>query len=420
MERSRTRGGLTKYQKINVLLIFFFGGAMVVDAFGYLLYNHKTILEILLSPTIIGVGIPTVLAIVLFLAPEKNAGKYIQVSVLIVEGLIYIMSLRDVAAGGETIIAIGTFLLLKYGLLDRGRWIKIGVIGALTLGALVAGNLIHHNEFSNFLSGVILVAVVVMFLWLVFEEDLRNATAERDALRNQMAVDMPFVEFGKNTAGLAHDLKNDLNLASAATKELKAQRDSNDAPDMNKLDRLEDVVARISRRIDLVRYVTTAPSHTEQEILDLNMLTESAIYIFRVDPKFGKQIVFQFKPTAEPTYLGSRAKILSVVEDVLRTSCTSVAELPPRGELPVIRAEIERAGERASITVQDTGPGLEYCFDCESENCIECIDARLNGPAPLDGPSTELMRVGRNVKELGGMLEIRTRPGLGTWIRVTL
>ncbi|HUX51666.1 MAG TPA: ATP-binding protein [Spirochaetia bacterium] len=415
-----SRNKLTKYQKINLLIIFLLGGGWCADVFGLLVFRHLTLPQTLFLPTVMGIGIPALIVFALFLLPEGVAGKYIQVAILIAQGMVYIMSLKDVHAGGETIIAIGAFLLLKYGLLDRGRWIKIGTIAGLTIGALIAGNVIHHNNFSNFLLGLILVVVVVLLFWFVFEEDLRRAQGQRDALLVQSELDRPFIEFGKNTTGLVQDLKNDLTSIASIIRNAAETGKGPVPSDTVSRTRLDHIISRLGSRLDMARYVTTASAHGDREILDLNMLITSSIYIFHIHPEYGKSIIFEFKPTSQATFLGSRAKLLTIVENMLRTCCESLSEMPPNGELPVVRIELERHGEHAVITVEDSGPGIASCFDCRSENCVDCLSSEITESVEPGDEWFWLQSVQRSVSELDGRLEIHTRPGLGTRIRVTV
>lgn len=416
MKASTSAKPLTKYQKVNYLYLFFVGATFVVNIIvATTEYDYTFAQSLIIGANVLNLLL-TIAFVVLILLPESKAGKTVQTLILIGFGYVYIATSETIRAGGEVMVALGVFLMLKYGLLEKHLIAKMGLVAAGIVGAMVTSVILYRIAPVNVALYLILAIVGIGLLWIVFEEDVRRFRSERDALFRRHVEEKPFVEFGKNTAGLAQDLKGDINLVTTLGESLRSTIRDGDAPGIDEVERILGYVTRLEHRVDMVRYVTADRGRSENELIDLNQLIESAIYIFQIRPEYGNRIRFRFVPTNEPTCLGSRARILSVVETVIQTVCSHLEPSSTGGEMPTVVIGVERSEGKTVVVVSDDGPGISGCADCDGDNCVDCLE--MNGDDREWAETVSRIRV--TLAELNGSIAIRSTAGTGTEIRVRL
>ncbi|WP_162180222.1 sensor histidine kinase [Spirochaeta lutea] len=241
----------------------------------------------------------------------------------------------------------------------------------------------------------------------------------KDKAENLNAQNRPFVVFGKNTAGLVHDFKNDLSLftASRSLLELKIQRNMPITPD--DLGSLNNGIRRLEERIDRVKFITSAREDAPLEDLDLVSLAHHAVYPFTLTREVNLAVNFTFETPDEPVILqGQRFLLLQIMENVVRNSCEAIME---QGETGQITITVSNRQDSAVLSIHDTGPGIPFCVDCDREqrDCATCFAFEIGKTTKPNGSGYGMYNVMQALKNLKGTIQIFSGPERGTLIEMT-
>ncbi|NCN05258.1 MAG: HAMP domain-containing histidine kinase [Spirochaetales bacterium] len=279
---------------------------------------------------------------------------------------------------------------------------------------------------------VILGHVVVMYYYRSLVEDMSHRLehskfalehTNKDLRRMRHRAEMinlqnkPFVIFGKNTAGLIHDFKNDLALLTATKSvvEMKIQRSMAIQPE--DLAGLSRGIEKLSERIDRVLYVTSAREDSTPEVLNLAEIMDRSMYPFQLTPEVRAGVRFTLNVQDQHVViLGNRYTFLQVAENLLRNSCEAILDHSVSGSVEISIFSQENQGV---IDIIDTGPGISFCFDCDEPNCMDCGVFAIGKTTKAQGSGFGMRNVISGVKELSGSMFIRSKEGEGTSIRLS-
>lgn len=324
----------------------------------------------------------------------------------------------NTAMGGLAAFLINRWMALVFGLFN---FALLTVITFLSSAPYLRGN-------YPVIALVILAFTMVLYYYrgfvtlLSYRNTMSKIDLERtnDDLRRLMdqaekinQANRPFVVFGRNTLGLAHDFKNDLAVL-ASGKELLAMKIDHGLPiNMDDLVSLEEGLKRINYRIDIVKYIASTNSESPPEQVKLKDFIDMAIYPFRITEEIRTFIHFHTYVDDDGIAIwGSRYRLLQIIENIVRNSCEAIMEgnLEGRGNVH-IRAW--QTGERVHIAIEDDGPGMAGCFDCESLDCMDCIHFELGRTTKTTGSGIGMTNVIQGLKVLRGEMQILSKKGQG-------
>ena len=240
-------------------------------------------------------------------------------------------------------------------------------------------------------------------------DDLRRMRQKAEMVNLQ---NRPFVVFGKNTAGLVHDFKNDLSLL-AATKSLIEMKLERSLPILGSdLDGLVKGIEKLQERIERVRYVTSARDDDSWELIQLGQVVERGLYPFQLTPEVKSSIRFVINAPLEPVYvMGNRYDLLQIIENVVRNSCEAILEDFGNGSIEIT---ISKNQKDAILEFSDSGPGISFCLDCDKPNCLDCQEFEIGKTTKKTGSGFGMRNVLAGVKAMNGTLTIHSSAQSGT------
>jgi signal transduction histidine kinase len=245
-------------------------------------------------------------------------------------------------------------------------------------------------------------------------DDLRRMRQKAEMVNLQ---NRPFVVFGKNTAGLVHDFKNDLSLL-AATKSLIEMKLERSLPIQGSdLDGLVKGIEKLQERIERVRYVTSARDDDSWEMIQLGQAVERGLYPFQLTPEVKTSIRFVINAPLDPVYvMGNRYDLLQIIENVVRNSCEAILEDSGNGSIEIT---ISHNQEQATLEFSDSGPGISFCLDCDKTNCLDCQEFEIGKTTKKTGSGFGMRNVLAGVKAMNGALTIASSAQYGTRMTFT-
>lgn len=323
------------------------------------------------------------------------------------------------------------------------RTVSIAVI-VLSYFYLLFVTIWTHNPYleENFLLIVLVLSgnlLVVFFFRTAVDKlvirlrrtmlDLRSRNYNLRQLKERAeslnAMNHPYVQFGKNTSGLIHDLKNDVNILHIRSQVIDMKHKRNRPLDNEDIEELQKAVRRLISRIDTVKFIANAKPSQAPEPINVHILLESAIYPFRIADNYRNRIDFQTPYRADHTIHSYRFHLLRILENLVQNSCEALMDKAHReGNNVGIAGTVSvdaLAGENClTLVVEDDGPGIDGCFDCLDSDCLACHEFEIGKTSKDYGSGYGMVNVLNLTKELGAKIQIASRPAKGTRVQICL
>ena len=149
----------------------------------------------------------------------------------------------------------------------------------------------------------------------------------------------------------------------------------------------------------------------ERKLSDINELIETAIDFLQYQLRTSNvEIVTRLSP-ALPRAMVDPHQIQQVFLNIINNARQAIEAHQPRG---CIRVTSETGGEKARITIQDDGPGIA------EQNLSKVFDPFFTTKEVGKGTGLGLSLCYGTVKEHGGTIEVRSRPGEGATFIIEL
>ena len=234
------------------------------------------------------------------------------------------------------------------------------------------------------------------------EEALREANQVRQALEAQLLQAMKLETLGNLAGGLAHDLNNVMGaiLALAAGSRMEMDPGHSHAATLDSIisacERGQEVVG------ELLRFVRKEPGAPTP--VSLNRVVDEMVRWLSPEVLKGSILTLDLD-SAIPEVLG-KAGALS---HALMNLCVNAVDAMPDGGTLTLRTRVGPGGE-VLLTVRDTGVGMPEAVARRAEEAFYTTKAA--------GTGLGLPLVAATMKAHGGTLELATRPGEGTEVRL--
>ncbi|GAB4253055.1 PAS domain-containing hybrid sensor histidine kinase/response regulator [Deferrisoma sp.] len=252
--------------------------------------------------------------------------------------------------------------------------------------------------------------------WVV---TLADVTEERERLE-KIALQERLAALGQLAAGIAHDFNN---ILSAIVGYAEVLRSRQDIPADVK-DRLEQMLVQSFRAADLVRQVLDFGRRTksERQAMDLLSFVKELGKLFESTFPEGIRISVGFEPgtywvEADPAQIQQIVTNLAVnARDAMPAGGEIRIHLEPVGVDPGVPPPVPgmEPGEWVCLTVADTGTGIA------PEHLDRVFEPFFTTKPPGKGTGLGLAQVYGLVKEHGGFVDLESRVGEGTTVRVYL
>jgi len=223
--------------------------------------------------------------------------------------------------------------------------------------------------------------------------------------------------FGKNTAGLVHDFRNDVNAIHLNIQTMQLRHSRGIKPSTIELDGIERALANLNDRIAKVKYLTSARADKGHELLDMQRVVDSALYPFLISPELRHTILFETEYEGKIETWGARLQYLQIIENIIRNSCEAI--IAETRELQgKVRVSVSNNNGAITFLFSDNGPGISFCQNAnKNTECASCNCFAIGKSSKSYGSGYGMINIMQSVKELGGTMGIRSTPR-GTTIRI--
>lgn len=240
---------------------------------------------------------------------------------------------------------------------------------------------------------------------LVDITDRRKAEIEREKLHAQLLQSQKMESLGSLAGGVAHDVNNVLGAILGL-----ASVHANQAPEGSKLRRgMETIISACQRGGTMVKGLLgfARQELAEERVLDLNDLVRQGVTLLKATTLQKVRLVTDLDERLRPVKGDP-----SALSHAFMNLCVNAVDAMPDGGVLTLRTY--NTSDGIVLEVRDTGQGMSQ------ETLQRALDPFFTTKPQGKGTGLGLPMVYGTVKAHQGRLELRSQPGEGTVVRVTL
>lgn len=243
---------------------------------------------------------------------------------------------------------------------------------------------------------------------------LRDRERAEELERQQYFHQEKMSAIGTLASGIMHEIGNPVMAISGLVHELQTQDRDTAGPNGLSDTRYGQILQQLERVTAILGDVSefTMPLPLEREVLDLNVLIDSAYRMLRFDRRLAKIGCIRELDHALPAISGITDHLSQVVMSLLLNALDAVESLEDRA--PIIMIRTRPAGEQVELTVQDNGCGMD------SDTRRQAFDAFFTSKAEGKGSGLGLTLCQSIVDEHDGAIELDSVQDVGTTVRILL
>jgi signal transduction histidine kinase len=298
---------------------------------------------------------------------KHTSARYAQVMFFGLIGF-FAMSINEPSnMTGMAFIIYAIFLAIQYGFLERHFVRKLTAIVLFTILMNATFMLFKGQvDLVGILASAVFIVFYLLLLWIAFAETLQTYIDRTKELELERRKDSVFVRFGKNTAGLVHNLRNMLSVAYGFNDLVRNEEASDHIKDL--VSRERAAYDRMSGTITRTLAVVKAKQDTSTKPIDLNELAAGLVDFLNTDLQLKHNVKLKLNlSTKELVVSVQPLELCEVIENIIRNSWEAMANYENH-QLKVI--EISTFEDTApGLIIRDNGPGIPGFESCENDEC---------------------------------------------------
>ena len=304
----------------------------------------------------------------------------------------------------------GIILGIQYGLLVRHFWMKTSFYLAILFLAKIY-SAVGSDRFAlhSAPGAIILIALFIYLFWVVFAEEIRQYASANSELQLEKDRNRVFVEFGRNIAGVVHNLKSVMMSVEGYNDLLKATG-------MDDWEKILDLQKKSSgRMLEMINNFMVAIrsyQRTEPQEVRLNQLVSGATEVLKGNDVLKHKLRIHLELNEPDIVKAVPMKIMQVIDNVVTNAAESMLGTD-RFDLYIRTRPVN--GE-ICLQVEDQGVGIEFCRRCKKHDCMRCKNFSIGKSSKENGSGIGMIYVREIMKELQGNMVIETQLDRGTTV----
>ena len=249
---------------------------------------------------------------------------------------------------------------------------------------------------------------------IVWEAEREREAEFREKMEQRMVAAERLASLGTLAAGVAHEINNPLAIINDSVGWMQLLLSKPDMAEMRIKGQLEKGLGKIAKSVERAKKVThqllgfARKDDSVVSEVNLSQLVEEAVQLVEKEASY-KEIEFVQEVDASLDSIRSDAFQLRQVLINLLTN--AIHATGPKGR---IKIRLQKDGEQAILTIQDTGQGIPQ------EDLERIFEPFFSTKPTGEGTGLGLFVTRGIVEKLGGTIEAESRLGEGTDFRITL
>jgi signal transduction histidine kinase len=257
-----------------------------------------------------------------------------------------------------TAIVFALLWVRQRSVLDQ--WLLIATL-AFLLETVMSAVLVSARFTVGFYVGIVLLlfnAIIVMVILLtettrLYGRLIRSNVALQRERHNKL------LSLEALASSISHEVRQPLG-AILANSEVAAMSIDRAPPDLElAAEALRDIPGDVRRANELLRDVGTLFGRADQELesVDVNEIAAQALRVLRTETEEHRINVHADQTLQLPRIMGNRGQLLEVLINLIHNAIEAMSGIEERDRLLTI--EGRAGGDTVSLTVKDTGPGID-------------------------------------------------------------
>jgi len=249
---------------------------------------------------------------------------------------------------------------------------------------------------------------------ILWEEERKKEADFRARMEQRMAAAERLASLGTLASVVAHEINNPLAIINDSVGWMQLLLSKPDMAEMHIKGQLEKGLGKIAKSVERAKKVThqllgfARKDDSVVSEVNLSQLVEEAVQLVEKEASY-KEIEFVQEVDASLDSIRSDAFQLRQVLINLLTN--AIHATGPKGR---IKIRLQKDGEQAILTIQDTGQGIPQ------EDLERIFEPFFSTKPTGEGTGLGLFVTRGIVEKLGGTIEAESRLGEGTDFRITL
>ena len=292
--------------------------------------------------------------------------RMMQVAVFVAAGALINLTNAPWDASGMVVLVIAIILAIQYSFFEKHFTLKMAGAMVFIFGIGIIRTLFYGKiDILGSLAAVAQVAGTFILLWIMFSDVLRDLADKAKDLELAQRKDSVFVRFGRNVAGLVHNLSNMLSVLYSLNA-LMRQRTL--PPEILEfVAKQQSAFDRMTGTLERILAVVRAKQDTSVCAVDLNVLLAGVVEYYRTDFDFKNTVTVDLTCCEGELIVEAQPlELCEVMENLLKNSWESMKGKGGAGPRLIEIASFRQPA--AGFSIRDHGcgiPGLDSCRDGE-------------------------------------------------------
>lgn len=361
-----------------------------------LLRDGRTIGEALVRPTILPFLVFAVVGAVSVMV-RRQGFRVFHVAIFIVAGMFGSVVSEPGVLVGPFLFVFGLILMLQYGYFAKRGFAKLLTLSVLYSAIVIIGTDLYWEEFL-ILNGLMTVGAAALFavmFYVPFADEVKDALSEARRMRHEVERNRVFVEFGRNVAGVVHNLRSSLN-AVAGFADILAAGDDAERDDHARLlgKSVDDMNGMISNLLFAVR----SSQATESRVIDFSSVIRGVIELRKSDLEVKRRVSFDLDLDDGCDLRCSPLEAMQLVQNLIQNAC----EATVAREQGTVSVSCRSHIDRVVFTCSDNGSGIPWMIDRGRMNCMVRHLFEIGKSTKDEGVGLGMVYVRELVSHLGG------------------
>lgn len=395
--------------------ITLFSGGMLIACYNLLRlveYNKPFFLSDVNVINAILIAIISCLVLLISLI-DSPVIRLIQVLLFGAGGLIGIF-INDIPYNMDSLvwIVVSIILAIQYSFFEKRFILKIAICVTITIIMGMIGSLIRSGfDILSVLAGLTVMVMFIMILWIAFHEVLTDHINKARELELRHQKNSIFIRFGKNVAGLVHNIRNMLTMLVGIESIAGHVKDAEKLEELT--ERKQYVFTRMSDAISRILNVVKARQDSSLRIVDLNELVTGIIDFFRTDLDFKNNVRTELDLYSKNlTVEAQPLELCEIIENLVKNSWEAMAEKQDNTENIIKIKTFKNGAPRLSIT--DNGSGIAGLTECRNKECSKFF--KIGQTSKEQGTGLGVPFVLEAVKSNGWDITFKSQAKKGTMV----
>jgi signal transduction histidine kinase len=293
--------------------------------------------------------------------------RFLQVIIFTIAGLIAMWLTKPFEMTSMVILVYSFLLAIQYSFLEKKFLPKLtAYIGFIFIWGIVAAFIQKKIDIIGTLAGISFIVFFILLLWITYYEVLKDYLQQLQEVEQESKKNSVFIKFGKNIAGLVHNLKNMLTIIQGMNSLIR--RSGLSDPVKGFVNRQQLALDKMSGTITRILNVVKAKQDTSLTVVDINEIIAGIIDFFQTNTDFKRDVkcVLDLHPAMLYVEL-QPLQLCEIVENLVKNSWESFGDrIAGKENIITVRTF---ANNRIGFTVSDNGPGIHGLTECSNEQC---------------------------------------------------